>query len=183
MRGDGDAVRVSDEILDAGVEPQLDVGMPLDRVAQDRLQVGTMDRPVGRAIALFGAGAERNAREHPSACGADLDRIRRNGMVGDLSAEPERYENARGVWRELEACSGFFQTFGLLKYDDAETRVCERQRNGQSADAGACDDDGAGGRHRVRKARPSQSPRIRADAPHADRAMDRGDRASSSTGR
>ena len=52
-------VGVHDEILDPRAEPEHDVGIGAHRVEQRGLQVGAMDRPVGRAVAALGLVAER----------------------------------------------------------------------------------------------------------------------------
>ncbi len=61
----GDAVLMDREVLNAGAEAQRDVGALLDRGGEHRLQVGAMDHPVGRAVALLGACAQAEpARSH-----------------------------------------------------------------------------------------------------------------------
>ena len=47
---DGNALGVNCEVFKLGAEPQFDVGLLPNPCRQRRLQIGTMDDPVGRAI-------------------------------------------------------------------------------------------------------------------------------------
>ena len=66
----GHALGVRGHVLELAAEPQIDVGMIVDRGRQRRLQVGAMHHPIGRAGAQCGGLAERQA--------------------GDLAAAPAR---------------------------------------------------------------------------------------------
>ena len=58
-------------------------------------------------------------------------------------AKSEIDQRARGIGRELDAGAGLFQPLGLFQHDDAKTVARQRQRGGEPADAGACDNDDA----------------------------------------
>jgi hypothetical protein len=135
------AVGMQDEILDPRAEPKRDIGVRAHRVDQRRLQVAAMDRPVRRAVARFDGLPERDVCKVAAAHGHDRDRVGRDGEISQPVLQPEREQHARGVGRELDAGPDIGEGFGLLQERDAEARLRERQRRGQSADAGACDDD------------------------------------------
>ena len=152
---------------------------------QDRLQIAAMDDPIGRAVAANRVIAQWHARERMTTRGLDLDRGRRDRVRLQPRLEPERRKNRHGIGRELDASAGFLQPRRLFEQGDAESTFGERKAGGQSADPGPGHDDIARGRHRPRSEplRPARSARSPADGPHADRAWDRDDRASSNRGR
>jgi hypothetical protein len=67
-------------------------------------------------------------------------------------AKAEIDQRARRIGRELDAGAGLFKPLGLLQHDRAKTIARERQRRGEAGDAGACDNDGAGGGQGTRSA-------------------------------
>ena len=104
-----------------------------------------MDRPIRRAVALFGGVAERHAHDFAAAFGVEhAQALRCHHVRPQPLAKAELDQRAGGVGRELDASAGFLEPLGLLQYDHAKAVAGERKRRGQPGDAGACDDDGAG---------------------------------------
>jgi len=145
--GDAQSLGVQDEILDPRPQPQHDVGTGAHRLRQCRLQVGAVDRPIGRAVAALGLGAERDSRKPAAARGLDRDRLGREHVGAQTFAETERDQDSRGVGRELDAGAGLFQPLGLLQQCDAESGSRQHQRRAQPPDTSADDDDIARRRH------------------------------------
>ena len=101
-------------------EAEHDVGIGAHRLQQRGLQVGAMDRPVGRAVAALGRFAEGRARQSAAARGLDGERLRHGNGGAQPLAEAERDQDAGGVGRELDAGAGFRKLTGLLQQSDAE---------------------------------------------------------------
>jgi hypothetical protein len=143
----GQAVLMQRVVLGAGTELECDVGHFPDGRHKCRLQVGAMDHPIGRAITPLGRFAERHALDRLPRCGADLDRLRRDRVRAQPLGKPEVGQNASRVGRQLDASAGFLQPRGLFQHDHPIAGARNRERGGQSADPGSCDDDGSGTRH------------------------------------
>jgi len=126
--------------------PQADIEVFGDGGGERRLQIAAMDRPIGRAVALFGSSAERHAHDFAAAFGAEhAQALGRDDMGPQPLAEPELDQRARGIGRQLDAGAGLVKPLGLLQHQHAETAARDRQRRGQSGNAGASNDDGARG--------------------------------------
>ncbi len=95
---DGDAVWMRDKIFDARAEFKGDFQSSGDCGQQRRLQIAAMNYPIGRAVALFGAFAERHPHYLASACGAHHPQ--RRGCDGERPQtvlQSEGNQRARGV--------------------------------------------------------------------------------------
>jgi len=68
-------------------------------------------------------------------------------------AQSEIDQRARGIGRELDAGAGLLEPLGLLQDGDAKAVARERQRGGETANAGPGDNDGARGRQDTRSGR------------------------------
>ena len=135
-----------DKIFHALAELDRNVELPGEGGRECRLQIATMDDPKRRAIAMFGV-AKRHTHDFASGRGTEYAQRRRcDRERAQPILKPEINQNARGIGRELEAGAGFLEPLGLFQYDDAKTVARERERGGQSADAGAGNDDHARGR-------------------------------------
>ena len=106
------------EILHARAEPQRDVGtFRAPGSQQRRLQVGAMDHPIGRAVALLGRVAERDAHDVAAARGLDpRSPPARPRAARSRSPRPRREQHARRVGRKLDAGAGLFEPRGLLQH-------------------------------------------------------------------
>ena len=126
--GDGDAVAICREVLDADAEMQPDIRMRQCGFEQRGLQVGAMDDPVRRAVTLRDRCPERRTRQHPAAGHAPDDQF----LGGDdVRAQPvaqsQRQQDARRIGGELDAGAGFLQPCGLLSRSRRGNR-CGRGR-------------------------------------------------------
>ena len=125
-------------------ELQHDIRVGEHRVAQHRLQVGAVNDPVGRAIAECDLASELHARDFTAgARAADRQQLRRNEMRLQLFGKAEFDQQPRNIGRKLQASAGLRQFRRMFADDDTKSLARQRERRRQSADAGACDDDGS----------------------------------------
>ncbi len=68
----------------------------------------------------------------------DVDRHAARGIT-----DPEKVERVERVWRELDPCPDLAEAGGLLEHEHTEAALRQTERNGESTDAAACDDDGS----------------------------------------
>ena len=71
LRRNGDAIVMGDEIFHPRAKPQLMSRFSATAALQRCLQIAAMDRPIGRAVALFGGVAERHAHDFAAALGVE----------------------------------------------------------------------------------------------------------------
>ncbi len=94
---------VRGHVLELAAEPQVDVGMVVDRGLQRRLQIGAMHHPIGRAGAQRGGFAERQAGDLAAGARAhDADGVGRHG-AGGRAAASGRDRSGRG-WHWATSC-------------------------------------------------------------------------------
>ena len=112
-----------------------------DRVEQHGVQIAAVEHHVGKAVALDRDRAE--IEQLPGLAGApEPDLLAGDDDAEPLGrrAEPQRIEHAGAVRADLDAGAELLQLGRLLIDIDADALPDQRQRRGQSADAGA--DDG-----------------------------------------
>ncbi len=144
----GDAVRVLLEAGDARIQSDGIRRSSLDGIQQDAMQVGPVDHEIGRAIALARDRAE--IEQLPGFAGAPEPDFLAGRLAPDLfqgGFEPEREQRMRAIRRDLNAGADFCEFAGLLDHADPQAAPDQRQRRGQAADAGTCDQDRGGSGH------------------------------------
>ena len=110
------------------------------RIGKYALQIGAMERPIGKAVALDGFSAKieqllgfpRVPDVNLFALGLPADRL-------DLGPEAELIENPGAVGADLESGADLHDLGRLLIDVDIEAALEQRQRRGQPADARAGD--------------------------------------------
>jgi hypothetical protein len=135
---------LSREILHACSKFQSDTVSLRDGVGEGCLQIGPMDHPKGRAVALRSRFAKWHTHDFPS--GAGVKHAQSGGgnhLRPQLFLHTQADQYAHRIGRELNAGAGLFQALDLLKDDDTKSLARKRQRRSQSADAGASDNDRA----------------------------------------
>jgi hypothetical protein len=129
------------KIGDGRAEPQLDFRMRRHRAGEHLQQFGACHHTPGVAIAARHVG-EGDAAQQPAAdARTDIERPRRRRGLGKGIADPETGKDVAHIGRELDAGADLAQPIGALADDGREAALGQRQRRGQTADAGPGDDD------------------------------------------
>ncbi len=140
LQADRDLIAFGREAGQGRAQSQDNVGLPPDRLDQRILQVGAMNRQIGRAPAALGV-IERQPHEFAAVRAAQRpDRVRNHGDGAHGPEDPEAGQDAGRVRRQLQPGAEFLERVGPLVQRDLETRPRQRQSRGESADPGAGDD-------------------------------------------
>ena len=142
--------------LDAAVAPgeagDLALHLQRDRrqfatgVEEHLMQVGAVDHAVGLAVGGQRLLADRRAHHQFAAAHVAHHQVgRKVGDAPDRLGQAQVLEQTKHVGPELDAGADLAQGVGLLEHLHGVALSRQHQRDGQAADAAACDDERRGG--------------------------------------
>ncbi len=127
------------------------------RLRQHREEIGAVEMVIGGAEGRLELG-ERRVLKHASVVPAPLmDAPRAHRDHGERRRETEPMQKPRGIGSDLNASAHCRQGACLLEDLRIETRLAQRQRRGEAADA-AADDRDVAGLHRAHG--PMTAPKV-----------------------